>query len=130
MPDEFPKDVLAEEPLPEYVETDVFAWANNLVRFKDELKIELFLINKNYVVYRTNMAKELDKQLEPLFIDEILEYVLEGAAEGLIVRSFEEAEAEEKVLQRTELANVDKAREVLNWLKSQEHEIELFVEEE
>lgn len=127
---DLPTDILAVEALPDYKETDVFAWANNLVRFKDELKIELFLINKNYVVYKTNMAKELDKQLEPLFIDQILEYVLEGAAEGLIVRSFEEAEAEEKVLQRTQLANVDKAKEVLNWLKTQEHEIELFVEEE
>lgn len=123
-------DILAAEPQPDYQETDVFAWANNLVRFKDELNIELFLINKNYVVYKTNMGKELDKQLEPLFIDQILEYVLEGAAEGMIVRSFEEAEAEEKVLQRTQLSNVDKAKEVLNWLKTQEHEIELFVEEE
>ncbi|HSW70448.1 MAG TPA: Kiwa anti-phage protein KwaB-like domain-containing protein, partial [Gammaproteobacteria bacterium] len=113
-----------------YKETDVFAWANNLVQFKDELKIELFLINKNYVIYRTNMAKELDKQLEPIFIDQILEYVLEGADEGLIVRGFEEAEEEAKVLQRTKISQVDKAKEVLNWLKTQEHEIEMFVEEE
>ena len=126
----FPTDILAAEQLPDNKESDVFAWANNLVQFKDELNIELFLINKNYVVYRTNLAKELDKQLEPLFIDQMLEYVLEGAAEGLIVRTFEEAEAEQKVLQRTHLSNVDKCREVLNWLKTQEHEIELFVEEE
>ncbi|HEX7632881.1 MAG TPA: Kiwa anti-phage protein KwaB-like domain-containing protein [Candidatus Saccharimonadales bacterium] len=125
-----PEDILAPEKPAEYVETDVFAWANNLVQFKDELKIELFLVNKNYVVYRTNMDKQLDKQLEPIFIDEMLEYVLEGAAEGLIVRGFEEAEAEEKVLQRTLLSNVDKLKETLNWVNHQEHEIELFVEEE
>ncbi len=114
----------------DYQETDIFAWANNLVQFKDELKIELFLINKNYVVYRTAMAEALGKQLEPLFIDEILEAVLEGAGMGLQVRSFEEAEAEDNVLQRTLLENVDKAKEVLSWVKTQEHEIELFVEEE
>lgn len=125
-----PADILADTTLREYQESDVFAWANNLVQFKDELHIELFLINKNYVVYRTNLAKELTKQMEPLFIDQMLEYVLEGAAEGLIVRTFEEAEAEQKVLQRTRLGNVDKCREVLNWLKTQEHEIELFIEEE
>lgn len=113
-----------------YRETDVFAWANNLVQFKDELRIELFLINKNYVIYRTNLAKELDKQLEPTFIDQILEYVLEGIEEGLVVRNFEDAEEETKVLQRTKISNVDKAKEVLNWLKTQEHEIEMFVEEE
>lgn len=129
-PNQPPADILAATALKEYKESDIFAWANNLVQFKDELKIELFLINKNYVVYRTNMAKELDKQLEPLFVDQMLEYVLEGVDQGLIVRTFEEAEAEQKVLQRTWLGNVDKCREVLNWLKNQDQEIELFVEEE
>lgn len=123
-------DILEGEKLPEYQESDVFAWANNLVQFKDELQIELFLINKNYVVYKTNLGGELTKQLEPVFIDEMLDYILEGAASGLIIRGFEEAEAEEKVLQRTWLGNVDKAREVIGWLKTQEKEIELFVEEE
>jgi hypothetical protein len=127
-----PEDILApeKETAANYVETDIFAWANNLVQFKDELKIDLFLINKNYVVYRTSLAEALGKQLEPLFIDEILEAVLEGAGMGLQVRTFEEAEAEENVLQRTLLSNIDKAKEVLNWVKTQEHEIELFVEEE
>ena len=84
---DLPRDILApaagQTP---YEESDVFAWANNLVQFKDELKIDLFLINKNYVLYKTNLAGELHKQLEPIFIDEMLEYVLNGAAEGLIVR--------------------------------------------
>lgn len=111
-------------------ETDVFAWANNLVQFKDELEITLYLINKNYVVYKTSLAQALDKQLEPIFIDEILEYVLEGAAEGLIVRGFEEAEAEEKVLQRTRLDNIDRLKEVLNWIQHQQAEMEVFKEEE
>jgi len=113
-----------------YKETDVFAWANNIVRYKDELKVDLFLFNKNYVVYRTSRAPELDKQMEPMFLDGILEYVLEGAENGLQVRGFEKAEAEENVLQRTQVYKVDKLREVLGWLKTQEHEIELFIEEE
>jgi hypothetical protein len=100
------------------------------VQFKDELKIDLFFFNKNGVVYKTNLVGELKKQLEPLFIDEILEYVLEGADNGLIVRGFEDAESEENVLQRTRLSKVEKAKEVLNWLKTQENEIELFNEEE
>ncbi len=128
---ELPRDILAPAPgSTTYAESDVFAWANNLVQFKDELKIDLFLINKNYVVYKTNMAAELNKQLEPIFIDEMLEYVLNGAAEGLIVRGFEEAEAESKVLQRTLLDNVEKLKETLNWVKHQSSEIEMFVEEE
>ena len=113
-----------------YAETDVFAWANNLVQYKDELKVELFFFNKHFVVYKTTRAKELEKQMEPIFVDEILEYVLEGAANGLIVRGFEDAEAETNVLQRTRLKNVEKAGEVINWLKHQAHEIETFDDDE
>jgi hypothetical protein len=122
-------DILKNET-PEYHETDVFLWANNLVQYKDDLKIDVFLINKNYVVYKTARGGGIGKQLEPIFIDEMLEYVLNGAAEGMLVRDFEAAEAEKNVLQRTLLGKVDKAREVVGWLRTQEHEIETFIEEE
>lgn len=113
-----------------YVEVDPFQWANNLVQYKDELKIELFLINKNHILYRTNISGELTKQLEPLFIDGLLEYILDGAETGLTVRGFEKAEAETGVLQRALLSKVEKAKETLNWLKMQEHVLEIFSEEE
>lgn len=127
---ELPEDILAPIKEEAYEETDIFAWANNLVQYKDELNVELFLFNKNYVMYRTSRSGDLKKQMEPIFIDEVLEYVLNGADMGLVVRGFEEAEAEENVLQRTRVKKVDKLVEVLNWLKTQEHEIELFNEEE
>ena len=113
-----------------YQETDVFAWANNLVQYKDELKVELFFISKNHVLYRTSLSDGLKKQLEPLFIDEMLEYILDGADDGLIVRGFEQAEQEKGVLQRTQVFKVEKLRETLGWLKTQEREIVLFKEEE
>lgn len=113
-----------------YTETDVFAWANNLVQYKDELKVELFFISKNYVLYKTALAEGLKKQLEPLFIDEMLEFILDGAANGLIVRGFEQAEAEQNVLQRTRVDNVEKLKETLGWLRTQEREIVLFKDDE
>ena len=113
-----------------YQETDVFAWANNLVQYKDELKVELFFISKNYVLYKTALAEGLKKQLEPIFVDEMLEFILEGIDKGLIVRGFEQAEAEELVLQRTQVHKVEKLRETLSWLKTQEHEVVLFKEED
>ena len=122
-------DILKNET-PEYHETDVFLWANNLVQYKDDLKIDVFLINKNYILYKTAKGSGISKQLEPIFVDEMLEFVLKGAAEGMQVRDFEAAEAEQNVLQRTLLSKVDKAREVLGWIRTQEHEIETFVEEE
>jgi hypothetical protein len=125
------QDILADEEDDEpYSPTDVFAWANNLYQYKDQLKIELFLINKNNVMYSTKLAEELGKQLQPLFITNILDYILNGAAEGLVVRSFEDAEAEENVLQRTRWKNVDKLVEVMHWIRTQEAEIQQFVEEE
>jgi hypothetical protein len=126
---ELPQDILEKPADNDYTPTDVFQWANNLVQYKDELKIDLFLFNKNGVVYRTARSNDLEKQMEPIFIDELLEYVLGGAETGLQVREFEEAEAEQGVLQRTRLGNVEKANMVLNWVKTQEHEMELFSDE-
>lgn len=126
------EDILAPEQTEKnnYQETDIFEWSNNLVQYKDDLKIDLFLFNKNYVPYKTTLGKDLAKQLEPLFIDNILEYILEGVESGLSVRGFEEAESEEGILQRTQVFKVDKARELLNWIKTQEHELETFNDEE
>jgi hypothetical protein len=126
------EDILApdQKEIDNYQESDIFLWANNIVQYKDELQVELFFINRNYVLHKVRVAKELKKQLEPLFIDGIIEYVLDGVQNGLIVRGFEEAEGEELVLERTQLFKVDKAREALNFLKYQEKEIELFKDEE
>lgn len=114
----------------QYAPTDVFAWANNLYQYKDQLQIDLYMINKNNVMYSAKLADELKKQLQPLFITNILDYVLNGAAEGLVVRGFEDAEAEDNVLQRTQWKNVDKLVEVMHWIRTQEQEIQQFVEEE
>jgi hypothetical protein len=113
-----------------YEETDVFLWANNLVQYVDELKIDLYFFNKNYVVYKTKLGGEVARQMRPLFLDEVLEYVLGGIDKGLGVRGFEEAESEENVLQRTQVKNVDKLVETLNWIKTQQSAIEVFNEED
>jgi hypothetical protein len=113
-------------PSQPYEETDIFAWTNNLVQYVDELKIELYFFSKNYVAYRTKLSGDVTRQLRPLLLDGIMEYVLDGIDKGLIVRGFEEAESEANVLQRTRLDNVDKLKEVLNWIKTQQAEIELF----
>lgn len=113
-----------------YEPTDIFAWSNNLYQYKNQLQIELFLINKNNVLYSVKLQDELKKQLQALFITNVLDYVLNGAAEGLVVRGFEEAEAEDNVLQRTRWKNVDKLMEVMHWIRTQEQEIVQFVEAE
>jgi hypothetical protein len=111
-------------------QTDVFAWANNLFMYKDKLRFELFLMNKSNMLYRTNFAENLGRQLHALFIDAILEYVITGAGQGLVVRGFEEAESEENVLQFTRVENVEKLVEAMTWLGSQEKDMESFSEED
>lgn len=110
-------------------ETDIFAWANNLFQYKEDLKIELFLISKTYVLYRAKVHAELVSQLQPLFIDGLMEYVLSGVESGLIVRGFEEAESEDNVLQRTKVGRIEHLVTVLDWVKNQEHMIEQFNED-
>ena len=110
----------------DYQQTDIFAWANNLVQYVDDLKITLYFFNKNRTVYRVKLIGEVMRQLRPLFLDDILEYILGGIDNGLRVRTFEEAEKEDNVLQYTPAANVERLTEVLNWIKHQSHEIEEF----
>jgi hypothetical protein len=122
----------AHEPVQvdEYEPIDIFEWANNLVQYVDDLKIELYFFSKKFVPYRTKLSGDVYRQLRPLFLDEILEYVLGGIEKGLVVRGFEEAESEENVLQRTKVDNVDKLIEVLNFLKTQNNVIETFSDDD
>ena len=124
-----PTDILAE-PAEAYEESDVFAWANNLFEYKEDLTIELFWINKNNVLYRTKTDQSLANQMQPLFIDNALEQVLDGAENGMVVRDMSDGESEQGVLYRVQWKKVEKLREVMHWIRTQESEIELFAEEE
>ena len=119
-----------QTPSTEYEEVDVFAWANNLVQYIEELKIDLYFFSKNYIPYKVKLVGEVSKQLQPLFLDDILEFILGGVEKGLTIRGFEDAEAEENVLQRTQVKNVDKLVEVLRWIKHEQASIELFKDED
>ena len=89
--------------------TDIFLWANQADRDKDQLDIDLFLFTKGYTVYATNYAKELKAQLKVLFLYDMISTVQTGAATGMLVRDFEAAASEDNVLERTELEKVEHA---------------------
>lgn len=113
-----------------YVETDIFSWATNLTQHTGQLEFELYLISKKYTLYRIAADSSIKKQLGPLFINNIIEFIIQGMDTGLLVRGFEDSEDEEGVLQRTQVFKVDTAQETLNWVKTQKHEIETFVDSE
>src|SRR5690606_22239000 len=106
-----PTDILAV-PEEKYEESDVYAWANNLFEYKEDLVIELFWINKNNVVYRTKTDQSLANQMQPLFIDSTLELVLDAAENGVPVRDFSDGEGEQGVIYRVEWKRVEKLKEV------------------
>lgn len=112
-----------------YKETDIFLWANNTAAMKEQIGIELFLFNKNYTLYSVNYAKDLQNQTGMYFLDELLQYVLEGPSQGMVVRDLEDAVSQEMVLQRTQLSKVENATLLLNRLVKEEDEIEAFDDE-
>lgn len=124
-----PTNILAE-PDEKYEESDVFAWANNLFEYKEDLVLELFWINKNNVLYRTKTDQSLANQMQPLFIDNTLEQTLDAAENGVAIRDFADGEGEQGVLYRMQWKRIEKLREVMHWIRTQESEIELFTEQE
>ena len=108
--------------------TDIFLWANQADRDKDQLEVDLFLFTKGYTVYATNYAAELKAQLKVLFLYDMITAVQTGAATGLMVRDFEAAKAEENVLERTTLDRVVHAQEVIEQITYSEADLETFNE--
>ena len=77
---------------------DIFAWANHLSRIKNDLDVDLFLVNKHYTVYHLAITNDLKPQIGPVFVLEVLNEIEKGAGLGLEIREFEKSEAEPGVL--------------------------------
>lgn len=110
--------------------TDIFLWANQTDAIKHELEVEFFLFNKNYTLYSTNFSSELDAQIKPLFLFEMIGFVNLGAGTGLTVGDYELSEAEDGVLLRTELEKVGRAETLIHNIENERGDIAEFVEEE
>ncbi len=110
--------------------TDIFLWANRTDARKSELDVELFLFNKNYTPYFMPVAGSVEGQLRPLFLFDYISQVNLGAGIGLAVRNYEESEAEENVLLRTDLAKVGRAETLIHSIEHSRDEIVEFSEAE
>jgi hypothetical protein len=110
--------------------TDIFLWANNTDGIKNQLDVEFFLFNKNYTPYSTHFASDLNAQIKPLFLFDMINFVNMGAGTGLSVRDFELSEGEENVLLRTDLEKVGRAETLLHLIEKERHDIVEFSQEE
>lgn len=110
--------------------TDIFLWANNTDGIKKELDVEFFLFNKNYTPYSTNFMSDLNPQVKPLFLYDMINFVNLGAGTGLSVRDFELSETEENTLLRTDLEKVGRAETLIHLIEKERHDIAEFSQEE
>ncbi|MET0979895.1 MAG: Kiwa anti-phage protein KwaB-like domain-containing protein [Candidatus Saccharimonadales bacterium] len=110
--------------------TDIFLWANNTDGIKKELDVEFFLFNKNYTPYSTNFMSDLNVQIKPLFLYDMINFVNLGAGTGLAVRDFELSETEENTLLRTDLEKVGRAETLIHLIEKERHDIVEFSQEE
>jgi len=110
--------------------TDIFLWANNTDGKKGELDVEFFLFNKNYTPYSTHFASDLNAQIKPLFLFDLINFVNMGAGTGLAVRDYELSDGEENTLLRTDLAKVGRAETLIHLIEKERHDIVEFSQEE
>lgn len=110
--------------------TDISLWANNTDGIKKELDVELFFFNKNFTPYTTNFATELNAQIKPLFLYDVIGFVTMGAGTGLSVQDFELSETDDNVLLRTDLAKVGRAETLIHLIEKERHDIVEFSEQE
>ncbi len=120
-----PTDIATSATQPSF---DLFAWANQLARLKNDLKVELFLVNKHYTVYHLAVANALQPQVAPVFIVDLLSEIEKGAGLGLEVRAYEQSESEPGVLLYSTCGQVSNAGHILNVIEHERTSVETFNE--
>jgi hypothetical protein len=126
----FSKDdrINSEEIDKNSVDFDIFEWANHVVRVKNDLDAEFFVVNKRYTPYFLPVASELKPQIAPVFVLEILNEIEKGAGLGLEIREYEKSEAEPGVLLYSTRKQVTNAAHVLDLIENSREGIETFNE--
>lgn len=111
--------------------TDIFQWANLTDGVKNDLEVEFFLFNKNFIPFTTSFSSELNSQIKPLFLFDLINFVNMGAGTGLSVRDYEmDGSGSKDVLLRTTLEKVQHADALLDIIEHQYSDIVEFNENE
>lgn len=110
---------------------DIFQWANLTDGIKNQLDVDFFLFNKSFTPFTTSFSSELNSQIKPLFLFDMINFVNMGAGTGLLVRDYElDGGQSRDVLLKTSLNRVEKAQNLINMIEHQYSEIVEFSEEE
>ena len=110
---------------------DIFQWANLTDGVKNDLEVEFFLFNKNFTPYTTSFSNDLNNQIKPLFLFDIINFVNMGAGTGLSVHDYElDGDSSKDILLRTELEKVGHAETLIHLIETQYSDIVEFSESE
>ena len=55
--------------------TDIFLWANRVQAEKKDIDVEFFLFNKNYTPFSVSFSKDVESQIRPLFLYDLINQV-------------------------------------------------------
>lgn len=109
---------------------DVFLWANEVDEIKNNVSCELFLFNKNYTPFKVRYSDKLTNSVKAMFMGEAISYIIKEADKGLECREYEKSDGEEKVVYRTDLANVGRAETLLHLIEKEYKDIDFFSDNE
>ncbi|MDR0887148.1 MAG: DUF4868 domain-containing protein [Candidatus Nomurabacteria bacterium] len=107
---------------------DLFLWANQMEPVKNEVKIELFLFNKNYTPYKIRYSDDLMAQVRTLFVVDLVNFVNSGAEKGLTVQKYGDNTGENDTVYQIGLGEVGRLETLLHLIDKNYTEIELFNE--
>jgi hypothetical protein len=106
---------------------DIFLWARNMDEVKNEVKVELFLFNKNYTPYKIRFNGALEGQVRQLFLVDMINFVNSGAEGDLSFRDYEAGAADDAIYW-TELEKVGRAETLAHLIENEYKDISFFSE--
>lgn len=109
---------------------DVFLWANEVDEIKNNVSCELFLFNKNYTPFKVRYSDKLTNSVKAMFMNEAISFIIKEANKGLECREYEKSDGEERVIYRTDLANVGRAETLLHLIEHEYKDIDYFSDNE
>ena len=118
-----------EDTIKETESVDIFQWANLTDGIKNDLDVEFFLFNKSFIPFTTRFAGELNVQIKPLFLFDLINFVNMGAGTGLAVRDYE-MDTDKEALLKTTLQKVQHADSLIDIVEHQYSDIVEFNEAE
>lgn len=110
--------------------TDIFHWANQIDSMKRDLQVEIFLFNKNYTPYTIRKASDIEQQLAPVFMFDLINQITMNAAMGSIVEQLEKFDPKRHLIATTPLENVGRAETLIHLIEHERHDIVEFSQEE